>query len=108
MAIINPQPIVINGAEFPNLGFNLAMSTYIGDGRMKLAVNATLWPYRDSETGPEILVIPPELEGLAISPIIYPDAQLAAAQGDEPMAEFLAALEFISQKLLNKKAGMAE
>jgi hypothetical protein len=108
MAITNPQPITISGATFDNLGFALAMSTYVSDGRMKLAVNATLWPYRDTETGPKILILPPELSSLTIPPIIYPDAQLAAAQGDTPMAEFLIALESIAQTLLNKKAGMAE
>jgi hypothetical protein len=108
MAIINPQPIVVNGVTFPNFGFNLAMTTYVSDGRMKLGVNAKLWSYRDTETGPEILVLPPELNSLTIPPIIYADAQLAAAQGDMPMAEFLTALELISQRLLNKKAGMAE
>ena len=108
MAIINPQPIVVSGATFANLGFDLAMSTYVSDGRMKLGVNAMLWPYRDTEAGPEVLVLPPGLSNLTIPPIIYPDAQLAAAQGDVPMAEFLTALELISQRLLNKKAGMAE
>lgn len=108
MAIINPQPIVVGGATFANLGFDLAMSTYVNDGRMKLAVNASLWPYRDTEAGPEILVLPPALSSLTIPPIIYPDAQLAAATGDAPMAEFLSTLEFISQRLLNKKAGMTE
>ena len=108
MAIINPQPVVVSGATFANLGFDLAMSTYVSDGRMKLGVTASLWPYRDTETGPEVLLLPPGLSSLTIPPIIYPDAQLAAATGDTPMAEFLATLEFISQRLLNKKAGMPE
>jgi hypothetical protein len=108
MAILNPQPVVINGVSYPNLGFDLAMATRISDNRMKLNINAFLWPYRDTETGPEILIVPPGLASLQIPPIIYADAQLAAAQGDTPMEEFLAALEFISQRLLNKKAGMAE
>ncbi len=109
MAILNPQPVVINGVSYPNLGFDLAMATRISDNRMKLAINAVLWPYRDTEIGPEVLTLPPDLaSSLQIPPIIYADAQLAAAQGDMPMAEFLATLEFISQRLLNKKAGMAE
>jgi len=112
MAINNPAAVVVNNTTYPLLGFSLNMSTYIGEDaqaglqRMKLAISASFFPYRDTEFGPEILVIPEHLLAqLQIPPIVYPDAVLAAQSGDADVAELIAGMTVVCQRFLNKKAG---
>jgi hypothetical protein len=112
MAINNPAAVVVNNTVYPLLGFSLNMSTYIGEDaqaglqEMKLAISASLFPYRDTELGPEILVIPEHLlTQLQIPPIVYPDAVLAARNGDADVAELIAGMTVVCQRFLNKKAG---
>jgi hypothetical protein len=114
MAINNPAAVVVNNTTYPLLGFSLNMSTYIGEDasqaglqKMKLAISASLFPYRDTEFGPEILVIPEHLLAqLQIPPIVYPDAVLAAQNGDVDVAELIAGMTAVCQRFLNKRAGL--
>ena len=114
MAINNPASVVVNNIIYPLLGFSLNMSTYIGEDtsqaglqRMKLAISANLFPYRDTETGPEILVIPEHLLAqLQMPPIVYSDAVLTAQNGDVDVAELIAGMTSVCQRFLNKKAGL--
>jgi hypothetical protein len=100
MAIRNPQPAVIDGVVYDLLGPSLAMSTSPRDNRMVLDIAVTFTPYRDGETGPEILEA-------QLPSIIFADAMEQAAklaqQGDLALARFLARLEAAAQEYVDAK-----
>jgi hypothetical protein len=100
MAIINPQPPVIDGVVYDKLGVSLSQSTSSRDGEMVLDIAVTFFPYRDGPSGPEILQ-----EGR--SSLIIPDALASAAQaaqqGDLSLARFLEAQETAAQAFINAK-----
>ena len=100
MAIQNPQPPQIDGVVYDLLGVSLAMSTTPRDGRMVLDIAVTFTPYRDGQSGPEILEA-------GRSSLVYPDAMAFAAQavwqGDLHLAQFLSALESAAQQFINAK-----
>jgi hypothetical protein len=106
MALQNPQPISIGGVSYNYYGFNVSLAAYPSDGKMAMAIVANFWPYRDTENGPEILILPDDLAHLRLPPTVYRDAQAAAAAGDLPLARFLTALEAITQTYINEKAGV--
>jgi hypothetical protein len=100
MAIQNPQPPQIDGVSYDLLSVALAMSTIPRDGRMVLDIAVTFTPYRDGQSGPEILEA-------GRSSLIYADAMAlamqAAQQGDSYLAQFLGALELAAQQFINAK-----
>lgn len=100
MAIINPQPPIIDGVTYDKLGVLLAESTSSKDGEMVLDIAVTFFPYRDGPNGPEILQ-----EGR--SSLVIPNAVAFAAQaaqkGDSSLARFLAAQEAAAQAFINEK-----
>ena len=106
MALQNPQPINLGGVLYNCYGFNVSLAAHPSDNKMAMAITAIFWPYRDTESGPEILNLPDEHAHLRLPPTVHRDAQAAAAAGDLPLAKFLTALETITQTYINEKAGV--
>lgn len=71
------------------------MSTIVHQSEMKLSIAVTFTPYRNGESGPEILD-----EGKAV--LVYGDA-LASAQDDPHLAQFLGVLEAAAQRFVNAR-----
>lgn len=100
MAILNPQPPIIDGNVYDKLGVYLSQSTNPRDGEMVLDISVTFFPYREGPNGPEILQ-----EGTTSR--VYPDAVALAAklaqQGNLSLARFLAAQEKAAQEFINSE-----
>jgi hypothetical protein len=98
MAIINPQPPVIDGLVYDKLGVSIAQSTNPKNGEMVLDISVTFFPYRDGPNGPEILQ-----EGR--TSMVFADAVTLAGKmaqkGNLSLARFLAAQEAAAQAFIN-------
>jgi len=95
MAIINPQPPIIDGASYDFLGVSLAMSTVPTSEGMRLSIAVTFTPYRDTDQGPVLLD-----DGK--STLVYGDA-MAAAKEDAALGTFLRVLEGAAQLFVDQR-----
>ena len=106
MAILNPQPPVIDGITYPFLGFSQSISTHVAKGPngpyMEVSICCTMYPYRDSENGP-VLLSEEGANGLGGLPIVYAKALESAANGDADIATYLAEIQAAAQKYINSK-----
>lgn len=94
MALLNPQPTVINGISYPFLDVSLAMSTRENGEGMTLSVVVSLTPYRQLEYGVEKLLDAQKV-------FVWGDA-FEQAVADPGLAEFLNAIQEAGQTFINK------
>lgn len=95
MAITNPQPPIIDGKVYDLLGVSLALSTFVQQPKMVLAIAATFTPYRDTSEGPDVLEV-------GKASLVFGDA-FAAAESDPALADFLMDLQAAAQRYINQR-----
>lgn len=106
MAIINPQPPIVDGVSYPFLGFSLALATHIDNAPsgpyMEVSICCKMYSYREDENGVALLNLTTETDAGEVN-IVYPRALGAATEGDVAIAKFLAEVQAAAQEYVNAR-----